>query len=205
MCGIVGVTGSDPALPVLIEALSRLEYRGYDSAGVALQAGGAVWRRRRSGKLAELSAAVDDAPPTATAGIGHTRWATHGAPVERNAHPHTDCGGQLALAHNGIIENYRELADELVATGHTMASDTDTEVLAHLVEDGLGAGLSLADAVRDSLRRVRGSFALAVVHSGNPELIVAARRGSPLIAGRSDGAGLTVTPEGPLPSPPPWM
>ncbi|HEV3402497.1 MAG TPA: glutamine--fructose-6-phosphate transaminase (isomerizing) [Acidimicrobiales bacterium] len=193
MCGIVGVTGSEPALPLLIEGLSRLEYRGYDSAGVALQVEGAVWRRRRSGKLAELSAAVDDAPPTATAGIGHTRWATHGAPIERNAHPHTDCAGEVALAHNGIIENYRELSEELVATGHTMGSDTDTEVLAHLVEDGLRSGLSLADAVRASLGRVRGSFALAVVHAGNPDLIVAARRGSPLIAGRSDGSGLVAS------------
>ena len=193
MCGIVGVTGSDPALPLLIEALSRLEYRGYDSAGVALQVAGGVWRRRRSGKLAELAAAVGDAPPGATSGIGHTRWATHGPPVERNAHPHADCRGDVALAHNGIIENYRDLADELVAGGHTMGSDTDTEVLAHLVEDGLAAGLSLADAVRTSLGRVRGSFALAVVHAADPDLIVAARRGSPLIAGRSDGAGLVAS------------
>ena len=193
MCGIVGVTGSDLALPVLIEALSRLEYRGYDSAGVALQVADGVWRRRRSGKLAELSAAVDDAPPGATAGIGHTRWATHGAPVERNAHPHTDCGGRIALAHNGIIENYRDLGDELLATGHTMGSDTDTEVLAHMIEDGVRTGLSLADAVRASLQRVRGSFALAVVDASDPDLIVAARRGSPLIAGRSDGTGLVAS------------
>ena len=193
MCGIVGVTGSEPALPLLIEALSRLEYRGYDSAGVALQVSEGVWRCRRSGKLAELSAAVGDAPPGATSGIGHTRWATHGAPVERNAHPHTDCGEQIALAHNGIIENYRDLADELVAAGHTMGSETDTEVLAHLIEDGVGAGLPLVDAVRASLRRVRGSFALAVVDAANPELIVAARRGSPLVAGRSDGTGLVAS------------
>ena len=193
MCGIVGVVGNEPALPLLVEALARLEYRGYDSAGVALQVDGGIWRRRRAGKLAELVAAVGDAPSAATAGIGHTRWATHGAPVERNAHPHADCDGGVAVAHNGIIENYVELGDELLAQGHRMASDTDSEVLAHLVENGLASGMSLVGAVRASLRRVQGSFALAVISASNPDLVVAARRGSPLIAGRSDGAGLVAS------------
>src|SRR5215210_7947073 len=129
MCGIVGITGGTPALPALLEALARLEYRGYDSAGVALQADGEVWPRRRSGKLAELAAAVDDAPADAHVGIGHTRWATHGPPIERNALPHTHFSGRLVMAHNGIIENYVELSDELVGRGHEMRSETDTEVL----------------------------------------------------------------------------
>ena len=193
MCGIVGVTGNAPALPLLLEALSRLEYRGYDSAGVALQAGDGVWRRRRSGKLAELVSAVDDAPSDAVAGIGHTRWATHGPPVQRNAHPHTDCSGRVAIAHNGIIENYAELIDELVARGHELGSDTDSEAIAHLVEEGLTSGVGLAGAVRATLRRVRGSFAVAVVDAGEPDLIVAARRGSPLIAGRTAGSGLVAS------------
>ncbi|HEX8770415.1 MAG TPA: glutamine--fructose-6-phosphate transaminase (isomerizing), partial [Acidimicrobiales bacterium] len=193
MCGIVGIAGSQPVVPILLEALARLEYRGYDSSGVAIVDDGALGRRRRTGKLAELSGAVDDAPARAGTGIGHTRWATHGRPVEQNAHPHTDCTGQLAVAHNGIIENHVALADELVGGGHKMQSETDSEVLAHLIEDGLAAGLDLTGAVRGALERVVGSFALAVVHSASPDLLVAARRGSPLIAGRSDGMGLVAS------------
>ncbi len=190
MCGIVGFTGGEPALPFLLDGLSRLEYRGYDSAGVALVDGGTVWVRRRAGKLAELAGAVGDAPPGSTAGIGHTRWATHGRPSEANAHPHVDCTGDLALVHNGIVENHRELGDELVSTGHELRSQTDTEVMAHLIESGVARGLGLADAVRGCLTRVEGSFALAVVHAHEPDLIVAARRSSPLIAGRNDGTSL---------------
>ena len=190
MCGIVGFTGHEPALPFLLDGLSRLEYRGYDSAGVALADGGTVWVRRRAGKLAELAAAVGDAPPDSRTGIGHTRWATHGRPSEANAHPHVDCTGDLALVHNGIIENHRELGDELVSAGHDLRSQTDTEVLAHLVEAGVAEGLGLADSVRAGLRRVEGSFAVAVVSTAEPDLIVAARRSSPLIVGRTNGCGL---------------
>ena len=190
MCGIVGVTGTAPALPLLLDGLSRLEYRGYDSAGIALvdvtADGGRIWVRRRPGKLAELAAAVGDAPAAETTGIGHTRWATHGRPSEVNAHPHVDCTGGVALVHNGVIENHVELGDELVAAGHELRSETDTEVLAHLVEQELAGGKGLADAVRASLRRVEGSFAVAVVSAAEPDLVVAARRGSPLIAGRSE-------------------
>jgi glutamine---fructose-6-phosphate transaminase (isomerizing) len=193
MCGIVGVTGSGSALAVILDGLSRLEYRGYDSAGVALVDGDEVWVRRRAGKLAELAGAVGDAPVSATSGIGHTRWATHGRPSEQNAHPHADCTGGVALVHNGIIENYVELGDELEAAGHQLRSQTDTEVLAHLVEQSLAEGMPLADAVRASLRRVEGSFAVAVVSAAEPDLLVAARRGSPLVAGRTDDAALVAS------------
>ena len=192
MCGIVGVTGSDPALPFLLDGLSRLEYRGYDSSGVALVDSDRVWVRRRAGKLAELTGAVGDAPQ-ATAGIGHTRWATHGGPTEHNAHPHTDCTGALALVHNGIIENHLELGDELVSAGHELRSETDSEVLAHLIEAGMAGGAGLADATRAALARVEGSFAVAVVHAANPEVIVAGRRSSPLVAGRADGSGFVAS------------
>ncbi len=192
MCGIVGVTGSDPALPFLLDGLSRLEYRGYDSSGVALIAGDQVWVRRRAGKLAELTGAVGDAP-AASVGIGHTRWATHGGPTEHNAHPHADCTGALALVHNGIIENHLELGDELVSAGHELRSETDSEVLAHLIEAAMAGGLALADAVRAALGRVEGSFAIAVVHAGDPDLIVAGRRSSPLVAGLTEGSGLVAS------------
>jgi glucosamine--fructose-6-phosphate aminotransferase (isomerizing) len=192
MCGIVGVTGDERALPFLLDGLSRLEYRGYDSSGVALVDGDSVWVRRRAGKLAELTGAVGDAPRAST-GIGHTRWATHGGPTERNAHPHTDCTGALALIHNGIIENHIELGDELVSAGHELRSETDSEVLAHLIEQRMAGGETLADAVRGALARVEGSFAIAVVHAGEPDLIVAARRSSPLVAGRADGSGFVAS------------
>jgi glucosamine--fructose-6-phosphate aminotransferase (isomerizing) len=192
MCGIVGVTGNDPALPFLLDGLSRLEYRGYDSSGVALVDGESVWVRRRAGKLAELTGAVGDAPP-AQVGIGHTRWATHGGPTENNAHPHTDCTGALALVHNGIIENHVELGDELLSAGHDLRSETDTEVLAHLIEAGMAAGADLADAVRAALVRLEGSFAVAVVHVDDPELIVAGRRSSPLVAGLTETSGLVAS------------
>jgi len=193
MCGIVGITGREPALPFLLDGLARLEYRGYDSAGVALADGGRVWVRRRPGKLAELVNAVGDAPASAVTGIGHTRWATHGRPSERNAHPHTDMAGALAVVHNGIIENHVELGDELVAAGCELRSETDTEVLAHLIALAMRDGLGLADAVRACLRRVEGSYAIATVHASEPDLVVAARRGSPLVAGRTGDAGLVAS------------
>ncbi|MEZ5171053.1 MAG: glutamine--fructose-6-phosphate transaminase (isomerizing) [Acidimicrobiia bacterium] len=191
MCGIVGYTGSDSALPILLDGLSSLEYRGYDSAGVALQVpGDGLWIRRRAGKLAELAGAVGDAPGDATTGIGHTRWATHGRPSEENSHPQTDESGDLAIVHNGIVENFLELRAELEGAGHEFSSETDTEVLAHLVADRLTDGDDLATAVRSLLRRVEGSFTVAVVHAADPGLVVAARRVSPLVAGITDGAGL---------------
>jgi glutamine---fructose-6-phosphate transaminase (isomerizing) len=203
MCGIIGITsGSGPdggehrILDVLIEGLSRLEYRGYDSAGLSLvgpTADDGMWMVRAANgtsSLEDLAKRTDDAPSGSSAGIGHTRWATHGRPNEANAHPHTDCTGRLALVHNGIIENHVELSDELIAAGHHLESETDTEVLAHLIESHLDAcpAGGLVDAVRVALTRVRGAFAIAVVHADEPDVIVAARRVSPLIMGVSDGA-----------------
>lgn len=193
----MGVTGSTEVLPTLLDSLRRLEYRGYDSAGVALAASELpLWRRRRAfgtKSLADLAADTGDAPSGATSGLGHVRWATHGRPSEANAHPHTDCSGQLALVHNGIIENYLELGDELSGLGHRMASETDTEVLAHLIERYVSEGSDLAGAVAASMARVRGAFALAVVHSAEPGVIVAARRVSPLVLGRSDGVAMVAS------------
>jgi glucosamine--fructose-6-phosphate aminotransferase (isomerizing) len=203
MCGIIGITrataGPDPdgVVEVLLEGLGRLEYRGYDSAGVALVGGpevtGELWRARAANgtrSLEDLTKRVASAPAGSTAGIGHTRWATHGGPTEQNAHPHVDCTSGLALVHNGIIENHIELADELVAAGHRLESETDTEVLAHLIEAALAErpGDGLAGAVRAALARVRGAFSLAVIRADEPDLVVAARRVSPLLMGVSGDA-----------------
>ncbi len=194
MCGIIGITGGEKTLDVLLEGLARLEYRGYDSAGLAVLSptdGGPLWRARAANgtrSLEDLIKRTEDAPSGSSTGIGHTRWATHGRPSEANAHPHIDCTGQLALVHNGIIENHLELSDELVLAGHHLESDTDTEVLAHLIESELGTHpeAGLVGAVRETLRRVRGYFAIAVIHSGEPDLIVAARRVSPLVMGLTE-------------------
>jgi len=193
MCGIIGATGGDDVVAVLLDGLERLEYRGYDSAGVVLQAGGELWRARAArgtrslDDLRQVVEGAEGAPSHSQAGIGHTRWATHGHPTELNAHPHLDCTGRVAVVHNGIIENYRELAAKVAANGHVFSSDTDTEVFAHLVEDELSAGCSLAEAVRATLRTIRGAFAVVVVCAGEPGTLVAARRVSPLVVGLGDG------------------
>jgi glutamine---fructose-6-phosphate transaminase (isomerizing) len=188
MCGIVGYAGQRQALPILLAGLRRLEYRGYDSAGVAVLDGGRVQVVRKAGKLEALERELggEDALEGVT-GIGHTRWATHGAPTDRNAHPHLDCSGRVAVIHNGIIENFYSLRAELEADGHTLASQTDTECVAHLVEAELAGGLAFPDAVRAALRRLEGSFALAVLHQGDPGVVVAAKRDLPLVAGRAHG------------------
>jgi glucosamine--fructose-6-phosphate aminotransferase (isomerizing) len=189
MCGIIGSTGDQRALPTLLEGLCRLEYRGYDSAGVALVAGGGIWRARRAGpkSVTDMADATADAPESFT-GIGHSRWATHGAPVERNAHPHLDARGRLAIVHNGIIENHRELAATLPEGGAELSSDTDTEVLGCAIAAELErSGGTLADAVRAVLKRVTGKFAIAVVSADDPDAIVGARRGSPLVCGTAGG------------------
>src|SRR5690242_20232513 len=181
MCGIVGYVGSDEALPIILEGLRRLEYRGYDSAGVAV-VDGALTVRKREGKLSELDAVLADDPvPAGTVGMGHTRWATHGVPSDRNAHPHTDCTGKVAVIHNGIIENFASLKQELEKAGHSFDSDTDTEVVAHLLEDAFSG--DLGDAVRSVVKRLEGAYAIVVLHADDPDVVVGAKVSSPLIIG----------------------
>ena len=185
MCGIVGILGREPVAGLLVDALKRLEYRGYDSAGVATLEAGHLARRRAEGKLRNLEARLAREPLTGTIGIGHTRWATHGRPTEHNAHPHAT--ERLAVVHNGIIENFRELREELEKTGATFGSDTDTEVVAHLVTREMKNGRSPAEAVAAALPRLRGAFALAFLFAGEDDLLIGARKGSPLAVGYGDG------------------
>ena len=186
MCGIVGYTGPREAGPILIEGLKRLEYRGYDSAGIALvDDRGDLFVEKRAGKLANLQTAIADRTPHAAIGLAHTRWATHGRPNDLNAHPHQDCTGDITVIHNGIIENFRELRDGLEARGHRLTSETDTEAIAHLIEEAYAG--DLADAVRDALRRVHGAYALVVMHRGEPDRLVGARMDVPLVVGVADG------------------
>jgi glucosamine--fructose-6-phosphate aminotransferase (isomerizing) len=190
MCGIIGVVGSSDTLDTLLEGLARLEYRGYDSAGIALVRFGETWRARTAEGTESVKAlrkVCETAPPGFLSGIGHTRWATHGAPEVINAHPHLDCSGNIAIIHNGIIENHTELQEELAERGHAFASRTDSEVLAHLIEEARAGGLELIEAVRQSLLVVRGAFAVAAVDATEPDVIVAARRISPLIVGTAPG------------------
>src|SRR5262252_7344026 len=185
MCGIVGILGREPVAGLLVDALKRLEYRGYDSAGVATLESGQLARRRAEGKLRNLEARLAREPLTGTIGIGHTRWATHGKPNESNAHPHaTD---RLAVVHNGIIENFRELRTELEKKGAKFGSETDTEVVAHLVTQEMEEGRSPVEAVEAALPRLRGAFALAFLFSGENDLMIGARKGSPLAVGYGDG------------------
>jgi glutamine---fructose-6-phosphate transaminase (isomerizing) len=185
MCGIVGVVGQGEAAPLLLEALRRLEYRGYDSAGIATLVNGHIERRRAEGKLGNLAAALDRAPLPGTVGIGHTRWATHGAPTERNAHPHST--GRVSVVHNGIIENHAELRAELEAEGAEFETDTDTETFVRLVDWHLAQGKAPPEAFAAALKRVHGAFALAAVFAGHPRTLIAARQGAPLAVGYGDG------------------
>jgi glucosamine--fructose-6-phosphate aminotransferase (isomerizing) len=185
LCGIVGILGHEPVAGQLVDALKRLEYRGYDSAGVATLEGGALTSRRAEGKLRNLESRLRDAPLNGTIGIGHTRWATHGKPSESNAHPHaTD---RIAVVHNGIIENFRELRQELEKSGAKFLSETDTEVVAHLVTEEMKKGKKPVEAVQAALPRLRGAFALAFLFAGEEDLLIGARKGSPLAVGHGDG------------------
>jgi len=186
MCGIVGYVGPRPVIDVLMPGLARLEYRGYDSAGVALNHGGSLTVLKQAGRIADLQALVDrERPAEAHTGIGHTRWATHGAPTTVNAHPHLDCHRDVVVAHNGIIENWRDLKSKLVESGHEFESDTDTEVVAHMIEEM--ADVPLAEAVRRVMNQADGALALVVMRQSEPGVLVGARRGSPLVVGRGDG------------------
>ena len=182
MCGIIGYIGSKPVVPVLLEGLRRMEYRGYDSAGVAVVSPEGIALRRSAGKLANLEHAIDAQPVDGLYGVGHTRWATHGRPTEENAHPHRDCTGRIVVVHNGIIENYLELKRELQSQGHVFTTETDTEIVAHLVEREMQTD-GLENAVRRALKLMRGMFALVLVSVDDPEKIVAVRNGPPIVVG----------------------
>jgi glucosamine--fructose-6-phosphate aminotransferase (isomerizing) len=185
MCGIIGIIGAEPVAERLLDGLKRLEYRGYDSAGIATIVDGAIERRRAPGKLKNLAAKLRESPLDGTTGIAHTRWATHGAPTEDNAHPHT--AGEVSLVHNGIIENFKQLRDELAAEGARFESQTDSEVVAHLIDRELRNGASPREAVAAVLPRLHGAFALAVMFRSAPELLIGARLGSPLTVGYGEG------------------
>ncbi len=185
MCGIIGIVGAREAAPALLDALKRLEYRGYDSAGIATVVNGTITRCRAEGKLVNLEAKLAQSPLPGTTGIGHTRWATHGAPTERNAHPHMT--GGVCVVHNGIIENFRELRRELEAEGAEFETETDTEVIVHLIGRELASGKSRIEAVEAALRRLSGAFALAIIFEGADDLMIGARRGSPLAIGHGRG------------------
>ena len=196
MCGIIGYVGKREVSPILLDGLKRLEYRGYDSAGVAVcTPDGRMEIHKTQGKLKHLVEMLNGHAPSGTLGIGHTRWATHGAPNDVNAHPHADCTGQLALIHNGIVENYVELRADLKSRGHMFKSETDTEVIAHLIEDefkarGASSALGLIDATRAALRKLRGAYSIGVVDARVPNLIIGARHFSPLVVGVGDGENL---------------
>src|SRR5271169_2859964 len=187
MCGIVGYIGPKKVVPVIIEGLRKLEYRGYDSAGIAVvDAAGKLHLRRAPGKLRNLEEVIQNSPIDGTYGIGHTRWATHGRPTEENAHPHRDCTGQYVVVHNGIIENYLELKEKLQSAGHKFVTETDTEVVAHLVEE-YAKGLPFEEAVRKTLKDLRGIYSLVFLSAKDPQKLIAARMGPPSVIGLGDG------------------
>src|SRR5215469_205209 len=186
MCGIIGYVGPQEAYPILIEGLGRLEYRGYDSAGVAtIVDTGKLGIRRAKGKLENLRALLAESPLQGHIGIGHTRWATHGRPSEENAHPHK--AGPVAVIHNGIVENFIELRAELIARGHKLRSETDTELISHLIEEKLKSARDLTDAVREAVLRLRGSFSIVVLSETEPGKLVAAKTATPLVLGLGEG------------------
>ena len=190
MCGIVGYTGPREAGPILMEGLRRLEYRGYDSAGIALvDDQGELFVEKRAGKLSNLRTAIAERTPHAAVGLAHTRWATHGRPNDVNAHPQVDCTGRITVIHNGIIENFQALRDGLEARGHKLVSETDTEAIAHLIEEAYDG--DIAEASRAAMRQLHGAYALAIMHRDENDRLVGARKDVPLVVGIGDG-GLEV-------------
>src|SRR2546428_7662605 len=185
MCGIVGYVGARNAADVILDGLQRLEYGGDHSAGLAVGAGGALTIRRHPGKVEVLARMLAEHPVSGPIGIGHTRWATHGRPSEANAHPHADCSGRLAVVHNGIIENYRSLTERLIAHGHRFRSETDTEVIAHLVESELKTGADLVSAVRATVSQLRGAYAVPILAASRPAGIVAAKHAAAAVLAAS--------------------
>ncbi|HEY5838470.1 MAG TPA: glutamine--fructose-6-phosphate transaminase (isomerizing), partial [Pyrinomonadaceae bacterium] len=188
MCGIVGYVGNKPVVPLIIDGLRKLEYRGYDSAGIAVVNGNNELQiRRAEGKLRNLEAALQQNPLNGTYGVGHTRWATHGRPTEENAHPHRDCTGRVIVVHNGIIENYLKLKEELRQKDHEFVTETDTEIVAHLIEEYLKQGADFEKAVRETVLRLTGIFALSIISADYPNTIISARQGPPVVMGLGDG------------------
>src|SRR5687768_1337501 len=183
MCGIIGYLGPKEVVPILLDGLRRLEYRGYDSAGVAVVRNGQIERRRSAGKLVNLERAIETQPLQGIYGVGHTRWATHGRPTEENAHPHQDCTGKIVVVHNGIIENYLDLKHELQKLGHKFVTETDTEIIAHLLEQEMASDHKLDDAARRALLHMRGLFAFVAISTEDPEKIIAVRNGPPIVVG----------------------
>lgn len=193
MCGIVGYIGERDSVPLIVEGLRRLEYRGYDSAGVAVLAGERIFIAKKAGKVADLQALLDAHPVSGTLGIGHTRWATHGEPTDVNAHPHTDCKGTIVVIHNGVIENFKALKTTLAKDGHSFTSETDTEVIAHLIEEIRTEVADLGEAVRLALLQLEGTYGLVVMSTEDPGMFVAARKGSPLVIGYGEGENIVAS------------
>ncbi|MBN1464196.1 glutamine--fructose-6-phosphate transaminase (isomerizing) [candidate division KSB1 bacterium] len=198
MCGIVGYIGGQQVVPILLHGLKRLEYRGYDSAGIAIRINGSILVEKQVGKIVNLEKMIKEDELRSTVGIGHTRWATHGEPNQINAHPHTDQFGKIALVHNGIIENYESLRNELKAKGYVFRSETDTEVLAHLFMDYIRDGCSFFEAIRQGLSCVHGTYGLVVMYAGEPDCLIAARQGSPLVVGHGHGEYFIASDAAPL-------
>ena len=184
MCGIVGYVGNKQVVPLIIDGLRKLEYRGYDSAGIAVvNEGSELEIRRAEGKLRNLEETIRLSPLDGTYGIGHTRWATHGRPTEENAHPHRDCTGRVVVVHNGIIENYIQLKERLRKSDHHFVTETDTEIMAHLIEEHLKEDSTFEQAVRSAVAQLRGIFALAIINADEPDTIIAVRQGPPVVIG----------------------
>ncbi|MDZ7370822.1 MAG: class II glutamine amidotransferase, partial [candidate division KSB1 bacterium] len=198
MCGIVGYIGTRKALPILLNGLKRLEYRGYDSSGIALHGNGRLFIEKQVGKISALENLLNGRSFDSSLGIAHTRWATHGAPSEINAHPHLDCSGKIAVVHNGIIENYAKLRQELIDRGCRFTSETDTETLPHLFAEAMAQGCSFFEAVLHSLRKVEGTYGIIVMHADYPDQLIAARKGSPLVIGHGNGEYFIASDAAPL-------